>query len=450
MAGGGQPAAGAGSTAITTPPSSDAAGAPPVSRRGFLASAGLAAAAPMIVPATVLGRGRVAASDRLTVALIGCGGMGNANVNSMLGHEEVQVVAVCDPDRSRREITRERLDARDDGRGAGCVAYADFRECLDHPDLDAVIQATPDHWHALVVIAAARAGKDVYGEKPLSLTIEEGRAMAEAVRTSGRVFQTGSQQRSDARFHRACELVRSGRIGTVRRVVCGLPTTPTTGNHRPEPVPEGFDYDLWLGPAPWAPYCSARTHWNFRWILDYSGGQVTDWGAHHIDIAHWGLGLGRTGPVEVAGVGDFPADGLWDAATNFRFTARYATGVEIEITNAVRNGVRFEGDDGWIFVTRGAIEASPAALLEEPLGSADVRLTRSPGHHRDFLDCVRSRREPIAPIEEAHRTITVAHLGNVAMQLGRPVRWDPETERFPGDPAAERLARRAMRGDWSL
>jgi predicted dehydrogenase len=286
------------------------------------------------------------------------------------------------------------------------------------------------------VIDAARAGKDVYGEKPLSLTIDEGRRMSDAVACHGCVFQTGSQQRSGARFN-------------VRRVTCGLPTSPTTGNHPPIPVPEGFDYDRWLGPAPWAPYCEHRTHWDFRWILDYSGGQVTDWGAHHIDIAHWGLGLARTGPVEVAGAGDFPADGLYDVATNFDFTARYRTGVEIRVTNAVENGVRWEGDDGWIFVSRSRIDASDPRLLADRIRPNEIRLPHPPSHRRNFIDCVRSRDEPIAPIEEAHRTITVAHLGNIAMKLGRPVRWNPDTERFVDDPTAERLRDRARRGGWT-
>ena len=429
-----------------------------ITRRGFVKGAAAAMAAPYLLSPrlrSAQGELRPAPSNRLMMGLIGCGGMGRADLHGFLEFDEVQVLAVCDPDVTQREAARKMVEEKyaeqsESGTYHGCEMYNDFRELLARDDIDAIIQATPDHWHALVVIHAARAGKDIYGEKPLSLTIAQGRAMSDAVRRHGRVFQTGSQQRSEERFRFACELVRNGRIGKVHTVICGLPTTPTTGNHPPEPVPEGFDYDLWLGPAPRAPYCSLRTHWNFRWILDYSGGQVTDWGAHHIDIAHWGLGLENTGPVAVEGVGEFPPDGLWDAATNYRFTCTYATGVEIVVTNDFENGVKWEGEDGWVFVNRGRIDAEPKSLLEETIAPNEEHLPTSPGHRRNFLDCVRSRREPIAPIEQAHRTITVAHLGNIAMRLGRKVRWNPDTERFVDDARADRMRDRAMREPWRL
>jgi predicted dehydrogenase len=430
-----------------------------LSRRKFVA----ASAATVVAPSLGLVRTarartprlRPAPGDRITMALVGCGGMGGANLNAFLRQPDAQVVAVCDPDKSRREqrktqIERHYAEQTRDGTFRGCEAYNDFREVMARDDVDAVIQATPDHWHALVVVAAARAGKDCYGEKPLSLTIRQGRVMSDAVRDYGRVYQTGSQQRSGDRFRFACELVRNGRIGRVHRAICGLPSGSTTGNHPPAPVPPGFDYDLWLGPAPRVPYCERRTHWDFRWILDYSGGQVTDWGAHHIDIAHWGLDLQETGPTHVEGRGDFPRDGLWDAATAYRFVARYRTGVEIVVTNDFENGVRWEGEHGWVFVNRGRIDAEPKSLLQERIGDDEIMLPRSPGHHRNFLDCVRSRQEPIAPIEHAHRTITVAHLGNIAMQLGRAVRWDPDAERMVGDATAQRMTDRAMRGPWRL
>jgi predicted dehydrogenase len=426
---------------------------PGLSRRDFvrLGGAGLLIG-PQAIATAAWGRARPPASERVTMALVGCGGMGRANLNGFLRQPEVQVVAVCDPDRIQRDAAQRTVEtfyAETTPAGAyrGCDSYRDFRDVMARRDIDAIIQATPDHWHAPIVIAAARSGKDCYGEKPLSLTIRQGRAMSDAVRRYGCVFQTGSQQRSDGRFRFACELVRNGRIGRVHRVTCGLPSGSTTGNHPPIPVPEGFDYDLWLGPAPLAPYCDKRTHWNFRWILDYSGGQVTDWGAHHIDIAHWGLGLEESGPIEVAGAGEFPDDGLWNAAVNYRFTAKYRTGVEIVVTNDFENGVRWEGESGWVFVNRGRIDAEPKTLLQETIAPHEINLPRSPGHRRNFLDCVRSRRDPIAPIEQAHRTITVSHLGNIAMQLGRSLRWDPDTEQFVDDATAERLADRAMRGE---
>ena len=430
------------------------------SRRRFMQSAAVSAfAAPYVLPSLVAGvhggEGKILPSNRLTMGVIGCGGMGNADLGVFLGQPDVQVVAVADPDRSHRDATKNRIEKHysaksSTGTYSGCDAYNDYRELLARDDIDTVIQATPDHWHGLVVCHAAKAGKDIYGEKPLSLTIDQGRVMSDTVRRYGRVFQTGSQQRSDGRFRFACELVRNGRIGKVHQVTCGLPTGSVTSNKPAIPVPDGFDYDFWLGPAPEAPYCEGRTHWNFRWILDYSGGQVTDWGAHHIDIAHWGLGLQETGPIEVEGVGEYPKDGLWNAATNYRFVCKYRTGVEITVTNAFENGVKWEGDGGWVFVNRSRIDAYPKALLQETFGPTETHLPRTGEHHRNFLDCVKLRREPIAPIEQAHRTITVAHLGNIAMQLGRKVRWNPDTERFINDSAAARLRDRAMRGGWRL
>ena len=442
-----------------------------LTRRQFIERAGVAVAAPYVVSSSALARPQ--AGERITMGVIGCGGMGRGDMRQFLGMPDVQVVAVADPDLVQRNAAQKEVEAKYAAESAsgtfrGCASFGDYRELLARDDIDAVIQATPDHWHALVVVDAARAGKDIYGEKPLSLTIHQGRVMSDTVARYGRVFQTGSQQRSDARFRKACELVRGGRIGMVRRVTCGLSTGSRTGNQPAIPVPDGFDYDLWLGPAPEAPYCEQRTHWNFRWILDYSGGQVTDWGAHHIDIAHWGLGLGMTGPVEVEGEGEFPTDGLWNAAVNYRFVARYAKGVEIVVTNDFENGVKFEGEDGWIFVSRSRIEAHPMSLLMEAPpdssggmgmgmssvggdpGAGDMLYPTATGHHRNFIDCVRTRMEPIAPIEQAHRTITVAHLGNIAMQLGRKVRWNPDTERFVDDPKAERMRDRAMRAPWRL
>lgn len=423
------------------------------SRRRFLKTSAAMVAAPFVLASRTAAR--PTPSDRITMGLIGCGGMGRGNLNGFLNMEDVQVLAVCDPDRTRRDETKQSVEkhyAKQTASGTytGCETYNDFRELLARDDIDTIIQATPDHWHALVVVEAAKRGKDIYGEKPLSLTIGQGRIMSDAVNDGLRIFQTGSQQRSDRRFRFACELVRNGRIGTVHHVTCGLPTTPTTGNHPPIPVPDGFDYDFWLGPAPWAPYTDKRTHWDFRWILDYSGGQVTDWGAHHIDIAHWGLGLERTGPIEVEGEADWPMEGLWDAATNFDFLCTYRTGVVIRVTNQFENGVKWEGDDGWVFVNRSRIDAEPKWLLKERIAPNEVNLPRTRSHRGNFIECVKSRRDPIAPIEEAHRTITVAHLGNIAMMLGRKVRWNPDTESFVNDASAQRMCDRAMREPWRL
>ena len=282
--------------------------------------------------------------------------------------------------------------------------------------------------------------------------------MADAVRRYGTVWQTGSWQRSKSHFRHACELVRSGRIGEVSRVKIGLPAGCICDPQQEEPIPEGFDYDFWLGPAPEAPYCTQRCHWNYRWILDYSGGILTDWGAHHIDIANWGMGTEYTGPCEVEGAGFYPSDGLWDAAVDYRFEARYAAGASplapkgftMVISNGFPMGARFEGTDGWIHVNRDSLTSEPDSLRDSEIGPGDASLCRSADHVRNFLDCIPTRAQTVTPIEVAHRAISVSHLGNIAMQLGRKVAWDPAKERFIDDSEAERMRARAMRGPWRL
>ena len=445
------------------------------SRRQFLkTSAALAGSIsiPTIFSASALGRTlRPAPADRITLALIGVGNMGTNHLMTFLQDERVQVVAVCDVNRSSagywtgrhagREPARETVNfhyGREIRSGAfsACDPYVDFRDVLSREDIDAVVVATPDHWHAILVVQAAAAGKHIYGEKPLSLTVKQGRAMSDAVAKNGVVFQTGSQQRSDERFRHACELVLNGRIGELQTVRCGMPPGRIdfgmTGHRKqPEPVPEGFDYDMWLGPAPQAPYAPARCHVNFRWIFDYSGGQVTDWGGHHPDIAQWGMGTTRTGPVAIRNPrGEFPEDELWNTATEYHFEAVYENGVTMLVSSKERMGVRFEGTEGWIWVTRGAHEASNPAVWDSEIGDNEKRLYRSENHHRNFIDCVLSRSEPVAPIEEAHRSITIAHLGNIGMRLGRDLRWDPETERILGDEEASTMLDRPMRQPWTI
>lgn len=428
-------------------------------------------AVPPLVGAALPQATPAAPSDRITLGVIGTGNQGTNDLFGFLRDERVQVVAVCDLNRESpgywdgrvagREPARQIVEwtyarQRRSGLYKGCAAYEDFRQMLDRKDIDAVLIAVPDHWHAIPVIQAARAGKDIYGEKPLALTIAEGRAMSDAVRHHKRIFQTGSQQRSDARFRKACELVRNGRIGKLHTVRCGLPGgTPDlarTGERKdPEPVPEGFNYAMWLGPAPEAPYAPARCHVNFRWILDYSGGQITDWGGHHPDIAQWGMDTERTGPVAIRNArGEFAKDKLWNTATEFYFEAVYQNGVTLIVSNRERGGVKFEGSDGWVWVTRGAIEASPKSLLDSEIGPDEVHLYRSDNHFRNFIDCVISRKEPVAPVEIAHRSITIGHLGNISLRLGRDLKWDPEAERILGDDEANRMLSRPMRKPWSL
>lgn len=430
-------------------------------------------AAPMILPACVTARGRrPAPSGRVTLGCIGVGNQGINDMRAFLRDERVQVVAVCDVNKGSdsgywnnapggRDVAKEIVEARyaaqtQAGSFAGVDAYEDYRELLARNDIDAVLIAVPDHWHALPVVEAAKAGKDIYGEKPLSLTVREGRIMSDAVRRNGRVFQTGSQQRSDRRFRHACELVRNGYIGDLHSVRCGLPTgTPDyskqAGRTSPEPVPSGFNYDVWLGPAPERPYIPACSHVNWRWMFDYSGGQLTDWGGHHPDIAQWGMDTEDTGPIAVRNATVQYADHpVFDTAVEYSFECIYESGVRLIVSTAERGGVRFEGDKGWVWVNRGAIEADPASLLDVEIGPDEIQLYRSNHHVRNFIDCVYTRQDPIAPIETAHRSITIAHLGNIAMRLGRDLTWNPKREKFRRDDEANQFLHRPYRGPWSL
>ncbi|MGV3721915.1 MAG: Gfo/Idh/MocA family protein [Actinomycetota bacterium] len=428
---------------------------------------------PTVVPAAALGRdGKVAPSNRITLGVIGTGNQGLNDLRDFLKDERVQVVAVCDVNKegpgywnggvAGREPARRMVDAaytklREAGTYKGCDVLTDFREVIARKDIDAVEVCLPDHWHAIPVIMAAKAKKDIYCQKPLSLTIAEGRAMSDAVKRRQVVFQTGSQQRSDANFRRACELVRNGRIGKVHTVRVGLPGgRPDFGKSgdrkSPEPVPEGFDYDMWLGPAPLAFYSPARCHVNFRWIYDYSGGQVTDWGGHHPDCAQWGLGTEHTGPVEIRGAkAEFPPDPLWNTATEYYFEAIYKDGVKLIVSSKERGGVTWEGSEGKVWANRGQHDADPKSILTSEIGPNELHLYKSDNHFRNFIDCVISRKETAAPVETAHRSITICHLGNIAMRLGREsLKWDPEKERILGDPEAEKLLSREYRAPWKL
>ena len=447
------------------------------SRRGFLQASlgGLSAGIgfPAIVPASALGRaGAVAPSNRVTLAVIGTGNQGFNDLHSFLRDERVQIVAVCDVNResagywdgkvggrepARRLVEKHYAEHRPSGNHRGCQTYVDYREILGRKDIDAVEVCTPDHWHAIPVLEACLARKDIYCQKPLSLTVAEGRAMSYAVNKCRVVFQTGSQQRSDHRFRRACELVRNGRIGDLKRVLVGLPAgrsdyAKTGDRKKPEPVPAGFEYNIWLGPAPFAPYAPARCHVNFRWIYDYSGGQVTDWGGHHPDCAQWGMGTEMTGPIEFRNVkGVFPPDPLWNTATEYSFEAVYENGVSMIVSNTNKMGVTFQGTKGTIYVDRGRLTANPKTILDSKIGPNEIHLYKSDDHFRNFIDCVISRGPTAAPVEVAHRSITICHLGNIAMRLGRKsLRWDPRTEQIIGDAEASKMLSRPYREPWKL
>lgn len=445
---------------------------PKLDRRTFLKGASAAVAAPMIITgcATSGGGRRLGANDRVN---IGCIGVGNQGINDMRGalnDDRAQVVAVCDVNRASKGYWLNREGGRDIAKqvaeghyaekaGAatysGVDTYTDYRELLARGDIDAVILALPDHWHALPVVEAAAAGKDIYGEKPLSLTVIEGRIMSDAVNKHRRIFQTGSQQRSDNRFRHACELVRNGYIGELHTVRCGLPGgfgNISQQGHRiePEPVPDGFDYEFWLGPAPDAPYIPATSHVDWRWNFDYSGGQLTDWGGHHPDIAQWGMGTEHTGPVRIQNPNVKYADHpIFNTAVEYYFECIYDTGVMLIVSDGERSGVTFEGSEGSVWVNRGGIEANPESLLKQRMGQNDIHLTRSTNHMRNFINCIYSREQTIAPIENAHRSITIAHLGNIAMKLNRDLEWDPKKERFTDD-TANQFLHRPYRSPWSL
>jgi predicted dehydrogenase len=426
-----------------------------ITRRRFLETA---AVFPAVIPASALGgQSRAAASDRVTVACIGTGWQGENNVKSFLEEPGAQVVAVCDIDALHLENARGQVNAHYGNKD--CAAYHNFEEVLARADVDAVVLSVPDHWHGVLSVAAARAGKDVYGEKPLAQNWAEGRAICDAVRQCGRVWQTGSWQRSVGQFRMACELVRNGRIGKVHTAEVGLPGGLTDwdnlGNQdRPVPPPKHLDYGRWLGPAPSAPYCPARVHKTWRWNLDYGGGMLMDWVGHHVDIAHWGLGFDQTGPLEVEGHGEFStASRVWNAPEKFRVTARYAGGVTMKISGGyedLRRGAKWIGDEGWIWVDRSGIEAEPRSILTSVIRPDEVRLPVSPGHHRQFLECVVTRAKTLSPPEVALRSATPGYLGLISILTGTTIRWDPVRQRILDNPAAERLLSRPMRSPWRL
>lgn len=430
-------------------------------RREFLKSAPLAAAAtagfPSIVKASALGlAGRPPASDRIVMAGIGFGMMGIPNMQAFLEKDEVQWVAVCDLDKAHLEEARKIVD--DHAGRPVCAVYHDFRELFARRDLDAVSIAVPDHWHAILAISAARAGLDVYGEKPLTHNLREGRALCEAVKRYGRIWQTGSWQRSVENFHRACELVRNGRIGKVSRVEVGLPEghydfAGTFGQEAVTLPPAGFDYDFWIGPAPWVPYRQAAIHMNWRWNMDFGGGQLMDWVGHHLDIAHWGLGFDGTGPIEIEAAGEYPERGIYNSPVRYQVAGAYADGTSLVMAGGhpeIWSGTKWIGERGWIWVDRGEFQTEPAGLKNEEIGPDEIRLTKSRDHYQNFLDSVRSRAATIAPCETAHRSASVGHLSVAAMTLGRKIRWDPGTETVVGDPDAERLLGHSYRKPWQI
>jgi predicted dehydrogenase len=392
---------------------------------------------------------RVGPNDTITMGAIGVGGQGTGIMKQAMKRPGVKFVAVCDVDEAHCARAAKEV-------GPDCAKFHDFRELVDRKDIDAVTIGTVDHWHALTSIAAMKAGKDVYCEKPLALTVPEGQAMLKAARKYDRIFQTGSMQRSDARYRLGCELVRNGRVGKVHTVEARIGANPTGGPFPVVSVPKELDWDFWQGPTPEVPYIKERCHAEFRWWYEYSGGKLTDWGAHHNDIAQWALGYDETGPVSVTASGSpatrKPDKSSYNCHPHFAVTYVYKDGTHLVTSSDGENGNRFIGDDGWLFVNRSRIEASDPKLLEAKLPDSAVRLYRSNNHMANFLEGVRTRKRPICDVAIGHRSASVCHIGVISLRLGLPLNWDPDAEQFVG-PRAEagnKMLSREMRSPWKL
>jgi predicted dehydrogenase len=421
-----------------------------VTRRSFLSSAGLLALPAVTYRAALLADDKP--SEKVRVASIGVGGQGRGNMNAIRKY----VVAVCDVDKSHLAAAAKQLGATD-GR---LQTATDYRKLLDAKDIDAVLVSTPDHWHALVTIDACKAGKDVYCEKPLTLVVAEGRAMVNAARANKRIVQTGSQQRSAKEFRQACELVRNGALGKLKEVKVGLPG-PNWVSRAKMPVPDGtppesLDYERWLGPAPQRKYNANRVHYLFRFFWDYSGGQQTNFGAHDLDIAQWGLGMDDSGPVSIEGTATYNKNGWFETPETARQTFTYANGVPVHCTlgsGGNPGGVTFVGEKGTIYVRRGSINVTLGGeKVKDPyrLPTGGVKLYVSNGHHANWLECIKSRKPPICDVEIGHRSATVCHLGNIAIRTGRKIIWDPEAETIPNDKEAAAMLTKEYRRPWKL
>ena len=429
-------------------------------RREFIkrgAIAGVSAAVfPTIVPSKVLGRnGNIPPSEMITMGCIGTGWQGTSNLEAFLREPDCRIVAVCDLDTDHLQNAMQLVNNQYGN--TDCTTYQDFYEVLARQDIDVVSLGLPDHWHSIPAIEAARSGKDIYGEKPLSHSLREGRAMCNAVKRYNRIWQTGSWQRSEANFRFGAELVLNGRIGKVHTVEVGLPDghadfAGTKGQDDVTPPPIGFDYNTWVGPAPWWPYVKSCVHKNWRWRLEFGGGQIMDWVGHHVDIAHWGMGTEYTGPVEIDGRGEYPHDGVWNTATKYWVETRYANDMKMIMAGGYPEiwfGTKWIGDKGWVFVTRGGVlEASDESLKREVISPNEIHLIESPGHWRNFLDSVRTRQQTITPCEVAHRSASPGHLGQISMLLGRKLKFNPDTEEIIGDETASRMLGNEMRPPW--
>jgi len=431
-----------------------------IDRREFLKRTGAlaagAAAFPCVIPSLVLGEeAGTAASDRIVMGAIGMGGRGTGNMRAFMGHEVVRVVAVCDVQAKQRQRAKAIVDRHYGNKG--CATYNDFRDLLARKDIDAVMIAPQDHWHALMAVGAARAGKDMYCEKPLGVAVVEGQAIRDAVRKHKRVLQTGTQQRSDRKFRFACELAKAGYLGKIHTVNVGAPGPEYKRTYKKptaeEPIPPGLDYDMYVGPSPMKPYNGGRLAWpDWYLIWDYCAGFIVNWGVHHLDIANWGCPLVTSEPCEFEFRGSYRNDGLTDNINGWQGEFKYASGLRMTYSdtgNPNKQGCEFAGDKGWVHVNRGGISAEPASLLKVKM-KPNEQLYVSTDHHGDFLKCVRSRRDPVSPVEEGHKASYLGLIAETAVRLKRKLKWDPVKEEFPGDDEANALNARSYRKPWKL
>jgi predicted dehydrogenase len=438
-----------------------------ITRRGFMKkTVGMAAGAvgfPYIIRSSALGKaGEVAASKRITVGCIGVGPQGSAVMGNFLAQKDVRVVAVSDVKSNVREAAQNSVNKY--YQDTGCTAYNDFRELIGRDDIDVVLVATCDHWHVLAALAAVKAGKDVYVEKPLGISLEQDQALRAAVHRHGRIFQFGTQQRSSRDFRFACELVRNGRIGKLHTINVWSPGSESGGSPKPVQVPEWLDYNMWLGPAPSTPYTEDRCSNKLWWFIsDYAIGFIAGWGIHPIDIAVWGGADKLSCPVELEGKGTWPTEGVCDTAMNWNVTCKYGSGVTLNFTGfpfpqewqkrygrTTSHGTAFEGADGWVHVDREGINAHPKELLSTQFGPNDIRLYESNNHVRNLLDCVKSRAATICPVDEAVQGDIICQISDIAIRLEQKLKWDPVKERFVNNDAANRRLTRVMRSPWTL
>jgi predicted dehydrogenase len=437
-----------------------------ISRRRFIALSSLAAVAPAIIPASALGQGgKPAPSNRITMGVVGWGMQGPGNTGAFMSFNDCQVVASCNVDKNHLQASRDAINGR--YKNQDCKPYADYREMMARKDIDTVMLAVPDHWHALLAIEAAKNKKDIYGEKPLARTIAEQQAIVKAVQKHERIWQTGSWQRSERHFHYACEVVRNGLIGKIKRVEVGLPAghndfKGTRDKMAVTPPPPELDYETWIGPAQLQPYIEGRVHMNWRWNYNTGGGQLLDWIGHHCDIAHWGLGNDdKIGPLEVEGQGEVPApEAVWNTCTKYRITAKYPDDIEFVIAGGhrdIRGGTKWIGTDGWVWVNRSnAFESSKESLMDARRLPEDVRKVKLPlteganPHYRNFLDSVKSRKPTVTPVEVAHHSAIPGHLGLIAMLSGHKIKWDAKREKIISDRDASKLMTRDYRKPWKL